>query len=142
MSPNSNNVSRGIFSALWLSSCLSGSFAQTTTSPNQQNTQTLPTFAAQERELKGGETHAYRVALTAGQFFYALVEQKDIDVSVALFGPDGQEIGETDGPNEWGTEPVLLIADKSGDYRIEVRSPNNKLPPGRYEISIVQLREA
>ena len=143
MSPNSNNVSRGIFSALWLSFCLSVSFAQATTSPNQQNTQTLPTFAAQERELKAGETHAYRVALTSGQFFYALVEQKDIDVSVALFAPDGKEIGEADSPNyQWGTEPVLLIADKSGDYRVEVRSPNSKLPPGRYEIRIVQLREA
>ncbi len=142
MSQNLNNVSRGIFSALWLSFFLSVSFAQTTSSTNQQTTQTFPTFAAQERELKGGETHAYRVALTAGQFLYALVEQKDIDLSVALFGPDGQEIGEVDSPNDqWGTEPVLLIADKSGDYRIEVRSPNSKVPPGRYEISIVQLRE-
>src|ERR1044072_1350194 len=96
MSQNLNNVSRGSFSALWLSFFLSVSFAQATTSPNQQNTQTLPTFAAQERELKGGETHAYRVALTSGQFFYALVEQKGIDVSVALFAPDGQEIGEAD----------------------------------------------
>jgi CHAT domain-containing protein len=143
MSRNLNNVSRGIFSALWLSFFLSASFAQATTSPNQQNTQTLPTFAAQERELKGGETHAYRVALTSGQFFYALVEQKGIDVSVALFAPDGQEIGEADSPNDqWGTEPVLLVAGKSGDYRIEVRSPNSKVPPGRYEIRIVQLRES
>jgi CHAT domain-containing protein/tetratricopeptide (TPR) repeat protein len=143
MSQNLNNVSRGIFSALWLSFFLSVSFAQATTSPNQQNTQTLPTFAAQERELKGGETHAYRVALTSGQFFYALVEQKGIDVSVALFAPDGQEIGEADSPNDqWGTEPVLLVAGKSGDYRIEVRSPNSKVPPGRYEIRIVQLRES
>ena len=143
MSQNLNNVSRGSFSALWLSFFLSVSFAQATTSPNQQNTQTLPTFAAQERELKGGETHAYRVALTSGQFFYALVEQKGIDVSVALFAPDGQEIGEADSPNDqWGTEPVLLIAGKSGDYRIEVRSPNSKVPPGRYEIRIVQLRES
>src|ERR1051326_3485890 len=143
MSQNLNNVSRGSFSALWLSFFLSVSFAQATTSPNQQNTQTLPTFAAQERGLKGGETHAYRVALTSGQFFYALVEQKGIDVSVALFAPDGQEIGEADSPNDqWGTEPVLLIAGKSGDYRIEVRSPNNKVPPGRYEIRIVQLRES
>jgi CHAT domain-containing protein len=142
MSQNSNNVSRRIFSALWLSFFVSVSFAQANTSPNQQTTQTLPTFAAQERELKGGETHAYRLALTAGQFVYALVEQKSVDVTIALFGPDGREIGETDGPNDWGTEPVLLIADKAGDYRIEVRAPNNKVPPGRYAISIVRLREA
>jgi CHAT domain-containing protein/Tfp pilus assembly protein PilF len=118
-------------------------FAQVTTAPSQEKPETLPTFSAQERELKGGETHSYQLSLTSGQFFYALVEQKEIDVSVALFTPDGKEIGEADSPNDrWGTEPVLLVADKSGTYRIEVRSPNSKVAPGRYVISIVQLREA
>jgi CHAT domain-containing protein/tetratricopeptide (TPR) repeat protein len=134
MSQRSNNVSQLIFSALWLSFFVSVGFSQT---------QTLPTFSAQQRELKGGETHSYRVALTAGQFLYALVEQKEIDVSVALFAPDGQQIAETDSPNDrWGTEPVLILAGKTGDYRIDVHSPNSKVAPGRYEIRIVQLREA
>jgi CHAT domain-containing protein len=139
MTQRSHNFSHAIFSALWLSLFVSVAFAQAAT----PNTQTLPIFSAQERELKGGETHSYRVALTAGQFLYALVEQKEIDVSVALFAPDGVEIGEIDSPNDqWGTEPVLLIADKRGDYRVEVKSPNSKVAPGRYEIRIMQLREA
>ncbi len=138
MTQRSNKLWRGIFSALWLSFFASVALAQATTS----NTQTLPTFSPQERELKAGETHSYRIALTSGQFLYGLVEQKEIDVSVALFAPDGKEIGAADSPNDrWGTEPVLLIADKSGDYRVEVRSPP-RVAPGRYEISIVQLREA
>ncbi|HYK22017.1 MAG TPA: CHAT domain-containing protein, partial [Pyrinomonadaceae bacterium] len=71
------------------------------------------------------------------------MEQKEIDVSIVLFAPDGRQIAETDSPNDrWGTEPVLLVADKVGDYRVEVRSPNSKVAPGRYEISIVSLREA
>jgi CHAT domain-containing protein/tetratricopeptide (TPR) repeat protein len=139
MTQRSKNVCHGMFSALWLSVFLCAALAQV----RGPSTQTLPTFSAQERELKGGETHSYRLPLTAGQFFYALVEQKEIDVTVALFGPDGQEIGEADSPNDrWGTEPVLIIADKPGDYRIEVRSPNSKVAPGRYAISIVQLRDA
>ena len=138
MTQRSNNISRVFFSALWLSFFVSMAFAQVTTS----STQTLPTFSAQERELKGDETHSYRVALTAGQFLHALVEQKEIDVSVALFAPDGVEIGEVDSPNDqWGTEPVLLIADKAGDYRVEVRA-HSKVAPGHYEIRVVQLREA
>jgi CHAT domain-containing protein/tetratricopeptide (TPR) repeat protein len=142
MSQRLHKIAHRIFSALWLSCLASVGFAQVTTGSNQEKTQSLPTFSAQERELKAGETHSYRLPLTAGQFFYALVEQKEIDVSVALFGPDGKEIGEVDSPNDrWGTEPVLLIADKSGDYRVEVRSPI-RVAPGRYEISIVQLREA
>jgi hypothetical protein len=48
------------------------------------------------------------------------VEQKEIDVSVVLFGPDGQQIAETDSPNDrWGTEPVLLWL------------PNRRLSSGR-----------
>ena len=111
--------------------------------PAQQKTETLPAFSAQERPLNGGETHAYRLTLTSGQFFYALVEQKEIDVRVFLFAPDGQQIAETDSPNDrWGTEPVLLVADKAGDYRVELRSPNSKASPGRYEIENVSVRDA
>ncbi|HKY42306.1 MAG TPA: CHAT domain-containing protein [Pyrinomonadaceae bacterium] len=111
--------------------------------PTQEKTETLPAFSAQERPLNGGETHSYRLSLTPGQFFHALVEQKEIDVRVFLFGPDGQQIAETDSPNDrWRTEPVLLVADKAGDYRVEVRSLNSKAAPGRYEIKIVSSREA
>jgi CHAT domain-containing protein/tetratricopeptide (TPR) repeat protein len=143
---------RVIVCALSLGICLLfaqvTSNAQTTTvappnPPAQQKIETLPAFSAQERPLNGGETHAYRLPLTQGQFFYALVEQKEIDVRLFLFAPDGQPIGEADGPNDrWGTEPVLLVADKPGDYRVEVRSLNSKTAPGRYEIKIVSLREA
>ncbi len=137
MTQRSNNISHRIFSALWLGFFVSLGFAQVPTS----NTQTPPTFSAQEREIKGGETHAYRIALTSGQFLYALVDQKTIDVRVGLIAPDGKEIGEADSPDDRGTEPVLLIADKSGDYRVEVRARDGAAP-GRYEIRILHLREA
>src|SRR5690349_17596065 len=131
MSQRSKNSSYGIFSAVWLSFFVSLSFGQVVTSSNQEKT--LPTFSAQERELKGGETHSYRLALTSGQFLYALVEQKEIDVSVIVFAPDGQQIAEADSQNDrWGTEPVLLVAGISGDYRIDVHSGNSKVAPGRY----------
>src|SRR5689334_4237170 len=103
---------------------------------------TQPVFSPQERELKPGEVHSYRLPLTAGQFFYALVEQKQVDLNVALFTPDNQLIAETDSPNDrWGTEPVLLLADKPGDYRIEIRSPTGQAA-GRYAIAIVASRDA
>jgi tetratricopeptide (TPR) repeat protein len=137
-------LSRRRFSAFWLSLIVSVASLQVTAkSFTQQKTDALPAFTAQERELKGGETHSYRLVLAEGQFFYGLVEQKEIDVSIAVFAPDGRQIADTDSPNDrWGTEPVLLIADKSGDYRVEVRAPNSKVAPGRYEIRLVSLREA
>ena len=45
-----------------------------------QTSAELPVLSAVSRELKGGETHSYRVQLTAGQFLHATVEQDNIDV--------------------------------------------------------------
>ncbi|HXM49219.1 MAG TPA: CHAT domain-containing tetratricopeptide repeat protein [Pyrinomonadaceae bacterium] len=110
---------------------------------SQEQPKELPQLIPQERELKGGETHSYRVPLTSGQFFYALVDQKGIDVAIVLSGPDGHKLAETDSPNDrWGPEPVMLIADASGDYRVDVRSANSKAPAGRYEVRIIASREA
>src|SRR5207245_9953979 len=111
--------------------------------PTQQQPKPLPDFSAGEHDLKGGETQSFRINLQAGEFVTAAVEQKDIDVTVALFGTGGAKIADTDSPNDrWGPEPVLLVAEKSGDYRVNVFSPNAKASPGRYEIREVKVRQA
>jgi CHAT domain-containing protein/tetratricopeptide (TPR) repeat protein len=108
-----------------------------------QTTGDLPTLAPVERELKGGETHSYRIVLAAGQFLHAVFKQKDIDVMTAVFGPDGKQLSESNSPNDrWGTEAVILVASLPGEYRVDVRPVNNKAQPGRYEIKIIALREA
>ena len=108
-----------------------------------QTPRDLPALAAVERELKGGETHSFRVVLAAGQFLHAIFEQKDIDVMTVVFGPDGKQLSESNSPNDrWGTEAVILVASVPGEYRVDVRPVNNKAQPGRYEIKIIALREA
>ena len=103
----------------------------------------LPALADGQRSLKGGEKHSYRISLTAGQFFYALVEQQGIDVEVALFNPDGSPIAVTDSPNgRFGSEPILLTATISGEHRVEIRSPNAQAEAGSYQIRMQALREA
>lgn len=108
-----------------------------------QTVRELPALAPVTRDLKGGETHAYRINLTSGQFLHALVEQQDIDVVTAVFSPDGKQLSESDSPNDrWGSEPITLVAPVSGEYRVEIKSPNDKILTGHYEIKIVALREA
>ena len=108
-----------------------------------QNSKDLPVLAAVTRELKGGETHSYRINLSANQFLHAIVEQKDIDLSTAVFGPDGKQLTESDSPNDrWGSEPILWVASIPGEYRVDVRAPKNKSAAGQYEIKILALREA
>jgi CHAT domain-containing protein/Tfp pilus assembly protein PilF len=110
--------------------------------PPPQSTQ-YPPLADGRHALKGGEKQSYLIKLTAGQFLYALVEQDGIDVAVSVFAPDGSQIAVTDSPNdEWGTEPILFIAATNGDYRVEIKSPNTKAPPGEFQIRMQALHEA
>jgi hypothetical protein len=109
----------------------------------QQGEGTPPQLAPVEREVKGGESHSYGVSLSPGQFFHALVEQKGVDVEVTVYGPDGRQLSAFDSPNDlWGPEPILALAEAAGAYRVVVRAPNPKSPPGRYEIGALVLREA
>jgi CHAT domain-containing protein len=96
-----------------------------------------------ERDLKGGEKHSYRINLISGQLLSGLVDQKGIDVSVMVTGPGGEIVVDTDSPNDrWGTEPVLLIVNQSGNYRVDVLSPSAGAAAGRYEIKDIVVRAA
>lgn len=113
------------------------------TLPVFAQTADLPALSAVTRDLKGGETHSYRIGLSSGQFLHATVEQLDIDLITAVFAPDGKQLTESDSPNDrWGSEPIILVAPVSGEYRVDIKSPNKQVPAGRYEIKIVTLREA
>src|SRR5438045_3401984 len=93
------------------------------------------------RELSGGQSHSYRVTLAQGQYLEAVVEQRGIDVVVVVFAPDGQKVIEVDSPNgTQGPEPIWLIAETAGDYRLEVRSLEKNAAAGRYEVKVGQLR--
>src|SRR5262249_38399460 len=98
---------------------------------------------AVERELAGGEAHSYKLTLMAGQFCHAVVDQRGIDVVVAFYGPNSEKIVQVDRPNAAnGPELVSLVAEASGDYRLEIRSPGKNALAGRYELKIEELRTA
>ena len=98
-----------------------------------------------ERQISGGETHAYKIALNAGQYLDAAVNQRGIDVVVRVFAPEGEKIADIDSPNgKQGDEPVALEAKATGTYRIEVSSLEKVTtgPAGRYEIRINEILSA
>src|SRR5262245_8757366 len=47
-----------------------------------------------ERETSGGQSHFYKVTMSSGQYLHIAVRQREIDVVVALFTPDGKKISE------------------------------------------------
>ncbi|HEX8736010.1 MAG TPA: CHAT domain-containing tetratricopeptide repeat protein [Pyrinomonadaceae bacterium] len=96
-----------------------------------------------ERSLAGNEAHSYKILLAANQYLHVVVEQRGIDVVVTLFAPDGKKIAEVDSPNgTQGKEPLSIVAETAGNYRLEIRSPEPKAAPGSYEAKIAELRVA
>jgi CHAT domain-containing protein/Tfp pilus assembly protein PilF len=111
--------------------------------PQQTDVPVLELGKPIERELAGGEVHAYRITLASLQYLRVVVDQRGIDVVVKLFGPDGQQLAEMDSPNgTQGPEQVPVVAEVSGEYRLEVRSLEDKAASGRYEVRIEELRKA
>jgi CHAT domain-containing protein/tetratricopeptide (TPR) repeat protein len=93
------------------------------------------------RAADGNAIHLYRVSLTSGQYLRVVVDQQGVDVAVTLLGPDGQRIIKADGPSgAAGPEPISVIAEQTGEYRIEVRLPDKKPAAGSYVIRMEALR--
>lgn len=96
-----------------------------------------------EREIAGGETHTYRFTLAAGQFLRVVIDQRGVNLLITLVAPDGKKIADLDSPvGAQGPEPVSLIAETAGLYRLELRTWQAQAPRGRYAAKIEELRTA
>jgi C-terminal processing protease CtpA/Prc len=103
----------------------------------QEPPRSLVPEAPIERELSGGQTHAYTIRLTANQIARVIAEQKGIDVIVSVIAPDGVKLFEVDSPNgSAGEEPATIAAQQNGLYRIEIRSMDKNATTGRYSIRL------
>lgn len=100
-----------------------------------------PGLARIEREIEGSETHVYPLTLEEGWYFSADVVQLGIDVVVDIFAPDGEHLSSFDSPTQGrGTERPLVLAESSGNHRLEVRSLYRSGVHGRYALSRRALR--
>src|SRR5690348_7905716 len=95
-------------------------------------------------EMRGGEQHTYHISLSAGQYARVVVDQKGIDVVLALLAANGKPQLEVDNnlSGTRGVEIVSLLAEVSGDYVLSVRSLEKGASPGRYEIQLEDVRTA
>ena len=111
--------------------------------PNAQKSFSLDPGKPVERDLSGGQSHSYEITMTPGQYLHIVVEQRGIDVAIALFTPDDKKIVEVDSERMTvGSETISAIAEAAGAYRIEARSAEKPAETGRYEIKVEELREA
>jgi len=77
-----------------------------------------------EFELQAGEERAWLLDLAAGQYAGLRVDQQGTDVAVRLRPADGPQILATVDSNNGilGPEPLPVIAETGGRYRLEIRS--------------------
>jgi hypothetical protein len=111
----------------------------------QGETATIQPGTTLERTLGRGQSHSFTISLVADQYLQIEVDQHGIDVIVRAYAPDSKLLSEMDSPNGTeGPENLAIISNKDGVYRIEV-APLGQIvdvQPGRYEIKVVELRQA
>jgi CHAT domain-containing protein len=90
-----------------------------------------------EREMRGGETHVYKVALDALHYYYFVIEQRGIDVAGKLRNPANQMLVEAAAnSSRQGRERFCFIPEVAGEYRIEVSAPKKEGQAGSYVIKV------
>lgn len=94
-----------------------------------------------ERKLSSeAGTQNYQISLTADQYAKVIVEQREIDVIVQIFAPDGNSITSFDyEPRLKENEEIGFIAERAGTYRIEVKSKYIN-SSGNYIIRLTETR--
>jgi CHAT domain-containing protein/Flp pilus assembly protein TadD len=98
---------------------------------------------AAERQLAGAEIHAYSLEIAAGQFVLIALEQRGVDVTATLLGPDGTTVVTADDmDDEFRPETIAAIAEVSGVHRVEVRRTSAARTDGRYAMLLKQARTA
>jgi CHAT domain-containing protein/Tfp pilus assembly protein PilF len=93
------------------------------------------------RELNGGRAVAYRLTLKTGDYAHLEVVQKGIDLVLVMSDPAGAVLAEIDNFGRYNTEAGSLVAETSGDFRIEIR-PFSDDAAGSYRLLLEIVRPA
>ena len=113
------------------------------TAASAQSSTSLQQGVPIERTLGGGQVHEFTVDAKANSYVQLVVEQKGIDVVVNVSSPDGKDLARCDTPNgAQGMEQVSFLATESGKYRVAISPLNKDDASGRYEIKLIDAREA
>lgn len=108
-----------------------------------ENPSLLASNQTVERELSAGQSHIYRVSLKTDEFLQVRAEQKGVDVVVKLFDANRKLLAQMDSPNlAEGFEILSWVADKDGDYEIEILPFEKQAKTGKYILQRTDSRKA
>lgn len=93
------------------------------------------------REMTGGQTHSYRLALKKGQFVRLVADQRNVDLVLQVANGAGQTVAESDLTTYGSLEALSLEAPDDGEYRLTARGAHPPGLTGSYELQL-ELRDA
>jgi CHAT domain-containing protein/Tfp pilus assembly protein PilF len=102
----------------------------------------LPPGEVIKKRFTGGEPHTLGVALAAGQYAQVTFLWRGTDLEASVFRPDGSRLSES--PVQLrapGPASVSVLADATGEYRLEVRPGQGLKINGEYEVWLRAVRQ-
>ena len=110
--------------------------------PVREQSRAIPEHAV-ETTLRGGDRAAYDIQLDVDDYLHVVIEQKGIDVVVALIAPNEEELLTVDSPTGTkGREDLHAVMNVAGTYRLEVRPLGANAALGRFQIHLAAHRSA
>jgi len=95
------------------------------------------------QNINGGDTQWFRVQLTIGQYVSFRIEQQRIILRAAILDDQHNRLVESDNPGGgFGTIHLSTVAKSTGEFKLQIRSPENWANPGSYTVTIRELRPA
>jgi CHAT domain-containing protein/lipopolysaccharide biosynthesis regulator YciM len=96
-----------------------------------------------DRAISGRNVDGYEVSLEAGQYAGISVQQRGIDVIVAVLNEKGEVLAEFDSESRVpGQEHVLITAESASRRHVTVRPKYPRATEGVYQIQIDEIRAA
>jgi CHAT domain-containing protein/predicted negative regulator of RcsB-dependent stress response len=143
MPQNSSTIARFIAGLIILLPVWTPCAAQTELAKSAGDLKVLTSTQPVESDMTTGDNHTLKVHLEARQYVRVVIEQIRIDIIITVLDPDGAKLLEVDSPvGPYGPEYVSLIAEKPGDYLLQLRTTTGRSNNGRYSASIETLRNA
>jgi CHAT domain-containing protein/predicted negative regulator of RcsB-dependent stress response len=128
-----------LLTSLFLMLCVSSNQASPSTSNVSEHE--LTPVVSLPGEIAGGDFQDYTVQLVAGQYVRVLLAKQDLNLSVTLYGPDGQRLFEIQS-KRYGPLYLSFVAETTGSYCLRARSMEAQANAGRYQLSVEAIRRA
>lgn len=93
-----------------------------------------------DKTISALDKHTYTVELENGMAVIGEVLQKEIDLVIDIYRPNGKLLKQIDSPNGTnGVEPIDITSDESGEYKLIVHTLDKNVKKGMYTLTTKKI---